>query len=65
VGSLGDVGGTELPLLVRVVETCEEAPDGCLNETTWTPWGFTPGITCSIALSLPAASMAWKTTRTA
>ena len=32
--------------------------DGCLNETTWHPCGFTPLITCSIAPSLPAASIA-------
>ena len=39
--------------------------DGFLNETTWTPCGFTPDITCLIALSLPAASIAWKTTSSA
>ena len=39
--------------------------DGCLNETTWTPCGLTPDITCSIAPSLPAASIAWKTTSSA
>ena len=36
--------------------------EGVLNETTWTPCGLTPDITCSIALSLPAASIACKTT---
>jgi hypothetical protein len=30
--------------------------EGFLNETTWTPCGLTPFITCSIAESLPAAS---------
>ncbi len=35
--------------------------DGCLNETTCTPWGFTPDMTCSMVESLPAASMAWNT----
>ena len=39
--------------------------DGFLNQTTWTPCGLTPDITCSIALSLPAASIAWKTTSSA
>ena len=27
---------------------------------TWQPWGLTPDMTCSMAPSLPAASMAWK-----
>ncbi len=39
--------------------------EGVLNETTWTPCGFTPDITCSIAESLPAASIAWRTTSSA
>jgi hypothetical protein len=39
--------------------------EGFLNETTWTPCGFTPDITCSIAESLPAASIAWRTTSSA
>ncbi len=39
--------------------------EGCLNETTWTPCGLTPVMTCSIALSFPAASIAWRTTRRA
>ena len=39
--------------------------DGFLNETTCTPCGFTPDMTCSIAESLPAASIAWRTTSTA
>jgi len=38
---------------------------GCLNETTWTPCGLTPVMTCWIALSFPAASIAWRTTRRA
>ena len=33
---------------------------GCLKLNTWQPWGFTPDITCLMALSLPAASIAWK-----
>ena len=37
----------------------------CRNPTTWTPCGLTPDMTCSIALSLPAASIAWKTTSSA
>ena len=32
-----------------------------LNENTWTPCGFTPDITCSIAESFPAAFMACRT----
>jgi hypothetical protein len=32
--------------------------DGALNEETSQPCGFTPDITCLIALSFPAASMA-------
>ena len=38
--------------------------DGLLNDTTDTPWGFTPDITCSMVESLPAASIAWNTTST-
>src|SRR5262245_22820178 len=34
--------------------------EGALNEYTWQPCGFTPDITCLMAPSLPAASMAWK-----
>ena len=36
--------------------------DGCLNDTTCTPCGLTPDMTCSIVESLPAASIAWNTT---
>ena len=32
-----------------------------MNEATWQPCGLTPDMTCLIVLSLPAASMAWKT----
>ncbi len=39
--------------------------EGCRKETTWTPCGFTPDITCSIVESFPAASSAWKTTSSA
>ena len=39
--------------------------DGDLKETTWTPCGLTPVITCSIALSFPAASIACRTTSSA
>ena len=35
--------------------------DGFRNETTCTPCGFTPDITCLIVESLPAASIAWNT----
>ena len=35
--------------------------DGCLNDVTWQPCGFTPESTCLMVPSLPAASMAWKT----
>src|SRR5262245_33804764 len=35
--------------------------DGFRNETTCTPCGFTPDMTCLIVESLPAASIAWKT----
>ena len=37
--------------------------EGPLNDTTDTPCGFTPVMTCSIVESLPAASIAWNTTR--
>ena len=36
--------------------------EGCLKETTCTPCGFTPDMTCLIVESLPAASIAWNTT---
>ena len=39
--------------------------DGDLNEKTWQPCGLMPDITCLIAPSLPAASMAWKMSSTA
>src|SRR5437764_13999158 len=35
--------------------------DGALNENTWQPCGLTPDMTCLIVPSLPAASIAWKT----
>ena len=35
--------------------------EGCLNETTCTPCGLTPDITCLITESLPAASSACRT----
>ena len=38
---------------------------GALKLDTCTPCGFTPLITCRIVPSLPAASMAWNTIRTA
>ena len=38
--------------------------DGALNEYTWQPCGLTPDITCLMAPSLPAASMAWKISST-
>ncbi len=34
--------------------------DGALNEKTWHPCGLTPDMTCLIAPSFPAASIAWK-----
>src|SRR5947207_2019993 len=39
--------------------------EGDLNEYTWQPCGFTPDMTCLIAPSLPAASIAWKIRSTA
>ena len=38
---------------------------GALNENTCTPCGLMPDITCLIAPSLPAASIAWKIASTA
>ena len=38
---------------------------GFLNDTTCTPWGLTPDMTCSMVESLPAASIAWNTTNRA
>ena len=38
---------------------------GDLNEYTWQPCGLMPDITCLIAPSFPAASMAWKISSTA
>src|SRR5262245_40747694 len=38
--------------------------EGCLNENTWQPCGLMPDITCLIVPSLPAASIAWKMSRT-
>jgi len=38
--------------------------DGFLKLVTSTPCGFKPDITCLIAPSLPAASIAWKMTST-
>ena len=38
---------------------------GALNENTWQPCGLIPDITCLIAPSLPAASIAWKMSSTA
>ena len=35
-----------------------------MNEYTWQPCGLTPDITCLIAPSLPAASIAWKISST-
>ena len=35
--------------------------EGVLNETTWTPCGLTPDMTCLIVPSLPAASIACRT----
>ena len=39
--------------------------EGCWKLTTCTPCGLTPDMTCLIALSLPAASIAWNTARSA
>ena len=39
--------------------------DGCLKAATRQPCGLTPEKTCLMALSLPAASRAWKTTSSA
>ena len=39
--------------------------EGALNEATSQPCGFTPDMTCLIVPSLPAASIAWKTSSTA
>ena len=38
---------------------------GALKEYTWQPCGLTPDMTCLIAPSLPAASIAWKISSTA
>ena len=38
--------------------------DGALNENTWQPCGLMPDMTCLIAPSLPAASIAWKISST-
>ena len=38
---------------------------GALNECTSQPCGLTPDMTCLMALSLPAASIAWKISSTA
>ena len=47
--------------VVRQRKSCaSSAVLGCLKLKTWQPCGFTPDITCLMALSLPAASMAWK-----
>ena len=40
------------------------ARSAALKECTWQPCGLTPDITCLIAPSLPAASIAWKTAST-
>ena len=39
--------------------------DGALKEKTWQPCGLMPDMTCLMAPSLPAASMAWKMSSTA
>ena len=57
-------GGTALDVRHRKVWSSSSL-DGFLNETTSTPWGFTPDMTCLIVESLPAASIAWNTSRTA
>jgi hypothetical protein len=38
---------------------------GCLKLNTWHPWGLTPDITCLMAPSFPAASIARKISRIA
>src|SRR5579863_3862399 len=38
---------------------------GCSKLKTWQPCGFTPDMTCLMRPSLPAASIAWKISRTA
>src|ERR1017187_8797226 len=42
---------------------CNSAGLGCLKLNTWQPCGLTPDITCLITPSLPAASSAWKISR--
>ena len=37
---------------------------GALKANTWQPCGLTPDITCLMAPSLPAASIAWKMSST-
>ena len=34
--------------------------EGALKAATWQPCGLTPDMTCLIAPSFPAASIAWK-----
>jgi len=38
---------------------------GALKAVTWQPYGLAPEKTCLIALSFPAASIAWKMHSTA
>ena len=47
-------------LVVRQRKSCSNsAALGCLKLNTWQPCGLTPDITCLMALSFPAASIAW------
>src|SRR5438876_1681778 len=52
--------------LVRHMKSwSSSSAEGALNANTCVPCGFTPDITCSMVLSLPAASMAWNMSSTA
>ena len=49
---------------MRQRKSCSSSSlEGALNEKTWHPAGLTPVMTARIVPSLPAASMAWNTTR--
>ena len=44
---------------------CSSVALGCLKLNTWHPCGLMPDITCLMAPSLPAASIAWNISSTA
>jgi hypothetical protein len=52
--------------VVRQRKSCSNSVAlGCLKLKTWQPYGLTPDITCLMAPSFPAASIAWKMMRIA